>query len=107
VAGQSPDTQDHRGETVPYVPLSHPFIERLIGTIRREYLDRTLFWNERDLEHKLAEFVDYYNRHRVHSSLASSTPAATARIDAGKTIDISNYRWRSHCRGLYQTPMAA
>jgi len=31
-------------KTVPYVPLSHPFVERLIGTIRREYLDRILFW---------------------------------------------------------------
>jgi hypothetical protein len=29
-------------KTVPYVPLSHPFVERLIGTIRREYLDQTL-----------------------------------------------------------------
>ena len=27
-------------KTVPYVPLSHPFVERLIGTVRREYLDR-------------------------------------------------------------------
>jgi hypothetical protein len=31
-------------KTVPYAPLSHPSVERLIGTIRREYLDRTLFW---------------------------------------------------------------
>src|ERR1700726_3936526 len=31
-------------KTMPYVPLSHPFVERLIGTIRRECLDRTLFW---------------------------------------------------------------
>jgi hypothetical protein len=31
-------------KTVPYVPLSHPFVERLIGTIRREYLDLILFW---------------------------------------------------------------
>ena len=35
-------------KTVPYVPLSHPFIERLIGTIRRECLDRTLFWTATD-----------------------------------------------------------
>jgi transposase InsO family protein len=28
-------------KTVPYVPLSHPFVERLIGTVRREFLDRT------------------------------------------------------------------
>ncbi len=93
--------------TVPYVPLSHPFVERLIGTIRRECLDRTLFWNERDLEHKLIEFADYYNRHRVHSSLRGCTPAVASSMDAGNTIDISNYRWQSHCRGLYQTPMAA
>jgi hypothetical protein len=43
-------------KTVPYTPQSHPFIERLIGTIRREFLDHTLFWNEADLERKLADF---------------------------------------------------
>jgi putative transposase len=32
-------------KTVPYLPISHPFVERLIGTIRREFLDRVLFWN--------------------------------------------------------------
>ena len=37
-------------KTVPYVPLSHPFVERLIGTLRRECLDRTLFWTITDLE---------------------------------------------------------
>jgi transposase InsO family protein len=37
-------------KTVPYVPLSHPFVERLIGTLRREFLDRTLFWTTPDLE---------------------------------------------------------
>jgi putative transposase len=30
-------------KTVPYVPRSHPVVERLIGTVRREYLDRLLF----------------------------------------------------------------
>ena len=61
-------------KTVPYVPISHPFVERLIGTIRREYLDRTLFWTAVDLESKLSEFKDYYNRHRTHASLAGKTP---------------------------------
>jgi len=40
-------------KTVPYVPWSHPFVERLIGTLRRECLDRTLFWTTADLENKL------------------------------------------------------
>jgi putative transposase len=37
-------------KTLPYVPLSHPFVERLIGTLRREHLDQTLFWTTADLE---------------------------------------------------------
>src|SRR5262249_34333091 len=40
-------------KTVPYAPLSHPFVERLIGTLRREYLDRILFWSTVDLAEKL------------------------------------------------------
>jgi hypothetical protein len=32
-------------KSVPYAPVSHPFVERLIGTIRREYLDQLFFWN--------------------------------------------------------------
>src|ERR1700681_3835418 len=47
-------------KTVPHVPLSHPFVERLIGTVRREYLDHVLFWNTDDLERKLTEFQAYY-----------------------------------------------
>src|SRR4029077_7755193 len=56
-------------KTVPYVPLSHPFVERLIGTIRREYLDRTLFWTVADLERNLLEFKDYFNGYRTHGGL--------------------------------------
>ena len=48
-------------KTVPYVPLSHPFVERLVGTLRRECLDRTLFWTAADLEAKLREFQEFFN----------------------------------------------
>jgi transposase InsO family protein len=30
-------------KTVPHVPWCHPFVERLIGTVRREFLDQVLF----------------------------------------------------------------
>jgi hypothetical protein len=43
-------------KTVPQVPRSHPVVERLIGTTRREFPDHVIFWNARDLERKLAEF---------------------------------------------------
>ena len=36
-------------KTVPFVPFSLPFVERLVGTVRREYLDQTPFWNVRNL----------------------------------------------------------
>src|SRR6266850_842797 len=42
-----------------------PFVERLIGTIRREYLDRMLFWTATDLENKLLDFRAYFNSHRT------------------------------------------
>ena len=55
------------------------FIERLIGTIRRECLDHTLFWKmTTDLERKLSAFKDYYNRYRVHAALKGQTPSKTA-----------------------------
>ena len=57
-------------KTVPYVPWSHPFVERLIGTVRREYLDRTLFWTTADLENKLLDFRTYFNHHRTHAARA-------------------------------------
>ena len=94
-------------KTIPYVPLSHPFIERLIGTVRRECLDKTLFWNDRDLELKLFNFKRYYNRYRTHDALGGVTPAMRAELAENKIIDLKNYRWQPHCRGLYQTPMAA
>src|ERR1017187_9937119 len=41
-------------KTVPFVPCSHPLVEGLIGTIRREYLDHLSFWSRLDLQRKLA-----------------------------------------------------
>ena len=93
-------------KTVPYVPLSHPFVERLIGTLRREYLDRTLFWTTVDLDAKLIEFQHYYNGHRTHAGLEGGLPEPGADGSASP-IDFESYRWRRHCRGLYQTPIAA
>ena len=94
-------------KTVPYVPISHPFVERLIGTIRREYLDQVLFWNAIDLERKLDDFKIYYNDKRVHTSLEGQTPAQAAGCIADPTLNLANYRWDKSCGGLVQLPVAA
>ena len=90
-------------KSVPYVPLSHPFVERLIGTLRRECVDQLLFWSASDLEDKLVAFQDFYNAHRAHASLDGRTPVPI-RKDVAR---LDRYRWAAHCRGLYQTPIAA
>jgi hypothetical protein len=93
-------------KTVPYVPLSHPFVERLIGTIRREYLDRMLFWTTADLENKLLDFRTYFNEHRSHTGLEGRTPNQDAPMPR-PVASLRSYRWQRHCRGLFHTPMAA
>jgi transposase InsO family protein len=93
-------------KTVPYAPLSHPFVERLIGTIRRECLDRTLFWTAADLETKLFDFQRYFNGYRAHSGLGGQPPESMADQDMPRA-SIDSYRWQDHCRGLYLTPIAA
>ena len=59
---------------MPNTPVSHAFVERLIGTVRRELLHQVPFWNAHDLERKLLEFEGYYNEVRPHSSLEYLTP---------------------------------
>jgi len=88
-------------KTVPYVPLSHPFVERLIGTVRRELLDHVPFWNVRDLERKLAAFKAYYNSPRSHRSLNGQTPTGAPK----RRHQLGSIRWQQHCRGLYQLPI--
>lgn len=95
----------HEIKTVPFTPISHPFIERLIGTIRRECLDQTFFWNSLDLQRKLDEFTDYYNQHRVHSSLDGKTPEDQSEDKPKSLLNFDVHTWKSHCGGLYQTPV--
>ena len=93
-------------KAVPCAPRSHAFVERLIGTIRREYLDRTLFWNRRDFQRKLEHYQAYYNHHRCHTGLAGATPADRSGLPAPPSAQLESYTWRPHCHGLFQTPTA-
>jgi hypothetical protein len=92
---------------VPHVPLSHPFVERLVGTMRREFLDHVLFWNARDLERKLADFQAYYNEAHRHASLEGHTPLTFASGHTVARAELNKVRWVSHCRDLVQLPLKA
>ena len=94
-------------KSVPQVSESHPFIERLIGTLRREYLDHVFFWNALDLERKLKAFAIYYNSHRVHQSLSGITPDDKSGKPHSACAALASYGWQPHCQGLFHTPIAA
>ncbi len=94
-------------KTVPNIPWSHPFIERVIGTIRREYLNDIVFFCKPYLERKLFEFARYYNEARVHYSLDGATPSKKVSGRGLDKIALSNYEWRSYCGGRYQIPVPA
>ena len=94
-------------KALPYAPASHPFVERVIGTVRREHLDCVFFWNATDLLRKLAEFKDYYNAARVHRGIAGVTPTDRAGWLSPSRATLAHYGWQRHCRGLFQIPIAA
>jgi putative transposase len=60
--------------STPGSPWQRAYIERVIGTIRRECLDYVIVCSERGLRHHLGRFVDYYEQSRTHLGLHKDTP---------------------------------
>ncbi|MDG2113695.1 MAG: integrase core domain-containing protein [Actinomycetota bacterium] len=56
-------------------PVANTFAERWIGSIRRELLDRTIIWNQRQLERLVRDYIAHHNQHRPHQSLDQRPPA--------------------------------
>jgi len=60
--------------SAPRSPWQRAYVERMIGTIRRECLDQMIVFNERCLCRHLPSFVDYYHRSRTHLALEKDSP---------------------------------
>ncbi len=58
----------------PRSPWQNPYVERLIGSIRRECLDHVIILHERHLQRLLTDYVRYYHYWRTHRSLAMDCP---------------------------------
>ena len=58
----------------PGAPWQNPYVERLIGSIRRECLDHTIIFNERHLRGVLSSYFQYYHEARTHLSLNKDCP---------------------------------
>jgi len=74
----------------PNAPRQRAYIERLIGTIRRECLDHVIVFNESSLRRHLVAFTKYYHRSRTHLSLEKDTPdrRPIQPANAGKIVAI-------------------
>lgn len=74
--------------TLPKTPRMNAICERVIGTLRRELLDRILILGERHLAVVLCEYLIHYNRHRPHQSRQQRPPD----IEAQPVWDVADLR---------------
>jgi putative transposase len=78
------------GLSAPRSPWQRAYVERVIGTIRRECLDHVIVLNQRDLSLHLQAFLNYYHRTRTHLGLEKDTPdrRPIQSRNAGRVISI-------------------
>jgi transposase InsO family protein len=91
-------------KTAPQSPWQNPYVERLIGSIRRDCLDHMIVLNEGHLKRILTGYFNYYHDDRTHLSLGKGTPSARPtekKPKIGKVIALPRlgglhhrYEWR-------------
>ena len=72
----------------PRSPWQNPYVERLIGTLRRDCLDHVLIFGERHLRRVLTMYSRYYNETRTHLGLSKDAPGRRAVQRSGTIIAI-------------------
>jgi putative transposase len=60
--------------TAPRAPWQNPFVERFIGSARRDCFDHVIVFNEAGLLRLMARYGSYYERSRTHLALDKDTP---------------------------------
>jgi hypothetical protein len=71
----------------PCAPWQNPFVDRVIGSLRRECPDHPIVWNERSLRRHLEQYLACYQDWRTHLSLDEDAPAPrTVQSPAGGMI---------------------
>jgi hypothetical protein len=100
-----------RGTSDPAAPAYQLLYKRmwhrhpvLVYALIEPYTGELVCRHAQDLENKLREYQCYYNEHRCHAGRDGATP-----VDSGveNIATLNDYRWKKHCRGLFQLPVAA
>jgi len=79
--------------TPPAAPRANAVCERMIGTLRRELLDRVLVVNERHLSRILTSYLDHFNTARPHRTLAQLAPTQAETLPP-PVINLADYEVR-------------
>jgi putative transposase len=76
-------------KAAPRSPWQNPYVERLIGTLRRDCLDHVVVLNETHLRRQLRAHLTYYHGCRTHLSLKkdSPEPRLVERLDQGAIVE--------------------
>ena len=74
----------------PRAPRQRAYVERVIGTIRRECLEHVIVFNEASLYRHVKSFLTYYHESRTHLSLAKdpSEPRVVQPLKLGAVVAI-------------------
>ena len=70
----------------PRLPWQNAYVERLIGTLRRECLDHVLIYGERHLRQILTLYSLYYNETCTHHGLGKDAPLGRAVERSGTIV---------------------
>ncbi len=69
-------------------PWQNPYVERIVGSLRRECLNHFIVLNERHLRRILHSYLEYYHEHRTHLSLNRNSPIEREVEERGEVISI-------------------
>jgi transposase InsO family protein len=72
--------------TAPRSPWQNAYVERLIGSVRRECLDHVIVFGEAHLRRIVPLYASYYNEARTHLSLAKDAPISRPIARLGRFI---------------------
>src|ERR1700674_823032 len=82
--------------SAPRSPWQSPFVERVIGSIRRECLDHIIVVNEESLRRMLRSYFSYYHRARLHMALDNDSPDPRPVQFVGEVIEFPEVGGEDH-----------
>jgi transposase InsO family protein len=75
-------------KTAPRSPWHNPYVERLIGSIRRDCMNFMIVLNEAHLKRIMTKYLAYYHQDRTHLGLGKETPAGRPVMDKPKNAEV-------------------